>query len=300
MRVVNQKAWSILMDDEKLSLSLQLGMQKSSWESGEIMNKSHYKYLEIKYRAEKFLKMFTEHCELYLEVIPEYIKGDAHTIEYFRKCIEKRLKPAEAIFQINSSGSLSLIKKKELNKKIITQIEDWRKSTNAHNQTMLALVLEFDRWNNYRILPKEVQEPSAFKRRLKNKHKKHLNTLTHIHPLGLVKLQKLYKTNRSPFNFLPLIVENEVKVIKVKDTLKAMEEFCNLGFYVFKTEVTASEYISSVYNYQYKEDRACRDGLEFWPKYREYIKMSLNYARIQQINPQRKFLDTAMKNLHFI
>lgn len=60
MNEAQQKAWSCLMDKEQQSLFLQLSESKSSWEAGEILKLSHYKYLEIRERSEKFFRLFSD------------------------------------------------------------------------------------------------------------------------------------------------------------------------------------------------------------------------------------------------
>ena len=298
MNRIQQKAWDLLLPDEQTALSLQFGMNKSSWQSGEIMGKSHYKYLEIKYRGEKFMKMFTEYLKLYESIIPSYISGNEIVIKYLSKCIEQRAKPKEVLDELLITNPK--LKKKALNTLIINQIHDWRKSDDAHNLSVLNIVMEFDRWNNFRILPKVIQEPSAFKRRVKNSYKKHLRNLTNIHPIALGAIKKRYKTNRAPHNYLPLLCSGQMEIIKVKDTIAARRDFYSIGFYIFKTYEQADNYIKEVYRYKYLETRICRDGLEFWPKYRELIKLAVNYHEVQQITPNRRFLDIAISKLKFI
>ena len=58
---MNSKAWDILLDEEKAALSLSINHSKSTWQAGEILNKAHYKYLEIHARAKKFFVMFTQY-----------------------------------------------------------------------------------------------------------------------------------------------------------------------------------------------------------------------------------------------
>lgn len=60
MNEAQQKAWSCLIDKEQQSLFLQLSESKSSWEVGEILKLSHYKYLEIRERSEKFFRLFSD------------------------------------------------------------------------------------------------------------------------------------------------------------------------------------------------------------------------------------------------
>lgn len=47
-------AWDCLTDAEKNSLMFIQGKGLSTWEAGEILKMPHYKYLELKARAEKF------------------------------------------------------------------------------------------------------------------------------------------------------------------------------------------------------------------------------------------------------
>ena len=57
------------------------------------------------------------------------------------------------------------------NMKLLKMTEDeWDKDVRA-------LILEFDRWNNFRVLPIMLQQPSAFKRRLNKKDKIYIKYL---------------------------------------------------------------------------------------------------------------------------
>lgn len=302
MRAINENAFSMLLEDEKMALGLQIGMQKSSWESGEILGRSHYKYLEIKYRAEKFLRLFTEYLGYYRDVLPTFLEGQAYVIQYFSLCISKRMKAYHALEEINKQPKK--ITKSQLNDRIIEVIEHWQKTQdNVHHLMALHLVLEFDRWNNFRILPKEIQEPSAYKRRLKNAYKKHLKVLIHIPNISITKIISLYELKRGKKSFLywPFLNnQGTYSIIRVKTSKGSLDCFNALCLYLFRDQGTAEEYIVAGYNYLTKVDRDCKDGLDFWPIYRELIKKAENYENIQNIIPQRKYLDTALKNLQFI
>lgn len=60
MNDAQKKAWDCLNEIERQSLFLQLSENKSSWEAGEILKLSHYKYLEIRERSEKFFRLFSD------------------------------------------------------------------------------------------------------------------------------------------------------------------------------------------------------------------------------------------------
>lgn len=294
---LNKKVWGILTEDEKSSLTLQHGLDKSSWEAGEILNRSHYKYLEIKYRAGQFLKMFTEHLELYDEVIPQDIPGDKIILKFLRLCIEKRLKPMEAINKLDEDVKIN---KAIINEKLITQMAKWQKSDNAHCIIIHDLVKEYDRWNNFRILPKQIQEPSAYKRRIKNSYKKHLKIISTINALSLKKLLKLYNTSRRPYLYMPLMKEGVPCLYTVKNNKQSFKILSTIGLYLFEKKENASEYLDLVEGYVTKKKKECKDGLNFWPKYRDIIKLAKNYPEVQQITPTRRHLQLAFDKLEFL
>jgi hypothetical protein len=295
---MNKRAWALLSEDEKLALSLQLGLNKSSWESGEIMKKSHYKYLEIRYRAEHFLKMFTERLDLFDCLIPKDINGPKIVIEYLRLCLEKRCKPAQALEEVSKSQS-ARVTKSMINDHLIELLPKWENSENAYDRSTFEFVKEYDRWNNFRILPKEIQEPSAYKRRIKNTYKKHVRVIGHINPLSLEKLKKLYAIKKSQY-FLPILVEGKGEIWPVKLNEASSKLFNSIGLYIFTNKQEAQEYIESIETYISKGKKECTDGLDFWPKYRELIKKAKNYQEVQNITPSRKYLMMALSKIEFL
>lgn len=297
MQKVNPAALAILGEDEKTALYIQLGHGKSSWEAGEIMAKSHYKYLEIKYRAEKFLRMFTEHIELYDEVIPKYVSGHKDVIDYLRQCMERRSKPNDIFRDKAQDKDFS---KDYFNNKISDQIRKWGRSEDPHDQAIFNLVKEFDRYNNFRILPPDVQEPSAFKRRIKKAYMKHLKVLSTIPKISLEKILELSKTKKAPFYYLPIIMDGMVQIHKVKQNRTVTELLNQVAFYIFDSKEKADEYIIPVFHYLNKGKKDCRDGLDFWERYRENIKKAHNYNEVQQITPSRKYLEIAYKKIEFV
>lgn len=299
MATVNKLAWETLTEDEKTALTLQLGMQKSSWESGEIMTRSHYKYLEIKYRAEFFLKFFTEHIDVFGRLIPDELTGDKLIIKFIRLCIEKRHKPMQAMEILNQEEEVK-VHKSEVNERLIAQMKQWEKLDEAFGKITFDFIKEFDRWNNFRILPKSIQEPSAYKRRLKNVYKKHLKIITCIHPLSLAKLLKLYETNRNPYLYMPVIKEGVGYIHKMKVNQQSLSIINDIGLYLFKEIKDAQEYLGEIEGYVSKKKKECTDGLNFWPKYRELIRKADNYYEVQKITPTRRYLQLALQKLTYL
>lgn len=295
MKTINSTILDYLLPDEQVALGLQHTMDKSSWQAGEIMEKSHYKYLEISYRADRFLRMFKEYLELFETIIPEYLSGDEVVKKYLRLCIGKRMKPGEAIEQLGG------IKKKQLDALIIKTLKEWGNPDQPNEYHAYELVKEFDRWNNFRILPEAVREPSAFKRRIKNVYKRQVRMIGQLSPLAIEKITQVCRAyNNFPNKaYLPLVSNNKPIVLQVKNNPITINLLTELNLYTFKDKSEAQKYIESVHRYISVRFRECTDGLEFWPVYREMIKKAINYQEIQKITPTRKYLEMAMKNLEF-
>lgn len=297
----NKKAWKILNEDEQLALSLKHGHGKSTWEAGEIMGKAHYKFLEIEARARTFLKMFSEHILMYDEIIPDYIPLDDNVRRYFKYTIEKRKKVKDAVEKINDNVfSIRSVR----DKAIIDSLEKLNNSKSAINKNFVIMIMEFDRWNNFRILPKEVQEPSAYKRRNKNNDKKNINNLLSMNTYTVDKLIERYEnTSNHPDTklvYVPMfskLLNNGGKIVNVKNSDEAIKELSKVGFYIFTQEKRAQQFFDLLYNYDFDQPKNCKDGQNFWPKYRVLIRYSLNYNNIQKRIASRKFLETALRDL---
>lgn len=282
-------------------MGLQHGMQKSSWESGEIMDKSHYKYLEIKYRAEKFLKMFTEHLELYDEVVPlKLLSGDGIAAQFLKLCVEKRLKPTAAIKIINDNDEDRVYTKSGMHERVAVVLKKWERSEDVHEHMVYNMVKEFDRWNNFRILPPEIQEPSAYKRRVKSMYKKHIRVFASLPRLSLEKLKELTKHNpKKASAYMPMVIGGKYELWRIKTAPKTMDLIKELCLYVFKDKDIAEEYIQSVFHYVNLDEKHCRDGIKFWQSYRELIQKAINYDQINNIKATRRHLEMALEKLNF-
>lgn len=300
MQKINQKAYNNLDNDEKMALGLQLTMNKSSWEAGEIMDKSHYKYLEIKHRAEKFIRMFSDYYKYYDDPVPDFIDCPKYLRFYLNKCIADRLKTQQS-FELTLKEFPNTTKQ-QLNNRLTEFIIMLTKTEaeNVHHKHILNFVKDFDRWNKFRILPKEVQEPSAYKRRLKNTYKKHIKVLNRIPDISLDKICEIYKAKSKNIIYFPFMYKGKPRIEKIHNSKNTIRILSELGIYLFTDKSLATRYIVDTINYLTKKDRDCKDGLEFWPKYREYIKLSTNYSEVQNIAQPRKYLDLALDKLQFL
>lgn len=302
MTEAQNKAWQVLNAEERTALTLSLVNGKSTWESGEIMNKAHYKYLEIRQRAEKFFKLFTEFFQEYDSVIPKGSILDKHFKKYITLTIEKRLPFQEAIALI---GSDKYKKPKTREIEILREVQSLNGSKYSQDQNLYHLIKDFDRWNNFRILPASLQEPSAFKRRNKHKLRKLVNLFTSLNPLAVLKIKQIYSVKKSDmvksYLYLPLLTIHDnslTEVITISNNDINFKAVNNLILYVFKEKEDAQRFIDIIVNYLAKDYKHCKDGQIFWPEFRILTKKALNYDHIQNITPSRKYvLDNAGRDM---
>lgn len=298
----NNRAWMILTEEERLALSLFHGSDKSTWQAGEILKKAHYKYLEIKARGEKFLKMFTEHYNLYDDLFPQDIIISNGFRLYLKLVIIKRKRVNKAIQDMNNPTFWATSSRDEL---LIKEITKFKNSYKTSERNFYNLIMEFDRWNNFRILPKTIQEPSAFKRRDKNRHRKHLKILINMHPFSVKEIIRKYEfkpksSNVKHIGYITIIKEIrelEYEIVAIHSIKGILAEMSKIGIYVFMDKEIATRFIEIILKYYDKDTRHCTDGQKFWPQYRVMIKKAMNYDDIQNIIPSRKYLEYALKDI---
>lgn len=293
---INQQAWAILLEDEKTALNLQYGHDKSTWQAGEIMEKAHYKYLEIKYRAEYLLKLFTTHFQLYDAIIPLGLHIPKEIQKFVEIAITERIQVKEIYSRLNTEFGYT--NKKQRDKDIINWVTLNRDRENLILTNTIALILEFDRWNNFRILPKEIQEPSAYKRRNKNTHRKHIKAISKLTPLALDIIHKTLSC-KTPTGFYAVVLslEKEPKVFNLRKNL--IKKTTELGIYIWPNKELAKDYGNIVREYILPHKKHCKEGLLFWPAYRDLSIKATNYMEIQKLSITRKYLEMAAAKLEF-
>ena len=292
---INQDAWDILNDDEKTAISLSLGHSKSTWEAGEIMSKAHFKYLEIQKRARKFLEIFTNHLEKYGHLFPEDLFLSFAFKEYLQLTILERKNISQSVKQMEDS-SYGIANRR--NKLITEQIKKLRELNTESAQDLYSLIMEFDRWNNFRILPLEIQEPSAFKRRNKARNVKHLKNITTLPQFSDFKVIEKYSyQGKYKKIYLPLIskfLKEDYKIIPVRDKPSLVKEITEAGLFIFSDRAKAEEFARLVSGYFLNSVKNCKTGQKFWPEFRVLMAEATNYRELENIHKSRTYLDNAL------
>lgn len=292
---INTEAWDILNQDEKTAVSLSLGHGKSTWESGEIMSKAHFKYLEIQKRARKFLEIFTNHLEKYGGLFPADVYISFPFKEYLTLTVLERKNISQSVKQMEDP-SYSIASRR--NKLIINEILKLREINTESAHDLYNLIMDFDRWNNFRILPIEIQEPSAFKRRNKARNVKHLKNITTLPQFSVLKVIDKYSYKGKYRNvYLPLIsgfLEDDYKIIEVKKKAAITNEITGIGLFLFTDRAIAEEFGQLVSGYFLNSIKNCKTGQRFWPEFRVLLSKAYNYKELENIHKSRTYLDNAL------
>ena len=292
--------WEILTDDEKTAINLSAGMSKSSWEAGEIMAKAHYKYLEIQKRSEKFIKMFNHHYTKYNKLIPD-CDLDLQFCQFITLVIEKRMKVKDAVDMMKKTD---YVEPKVRNKLIIKEILLLQKSTIEEHQDLYSIIMDFDRWNNFRVLPKEIQEPSAFKRRNKVRDLKQLELSLNIPKVSISHILNRYtwESKKVKENMLYGVImdrekaDNNYHIFTFKKANKQhFDEITSMFIYIFISIEEATEFAELLKTFPKKGKRNCKHGLKFWPIFRVLSKKAYNYNQLNNITPIRKNQEEAFR-----
>jgi hypothetical protein len=295
MEKINTEAWDILNDDEKTAVSLSLGHNKSTWESGEIMSKAHFKYLEIQKRARKFLEIFTNHLEKYGGLFPQDAYISFAFKEYLILTVLERKNISTATKQMED---LSYSVASRRNKLIIKEIQKLQADKSEPASDLYNLIMDFDRWNNFRILPVEIQEPSAFKRRNKARNVKHLRNITTLPNYSVLKIiQKYTYSGKYKKVYLPVIsthLENDYKIISIRKVGGYVEEINGTGLFIFADRAIAEEFAELVSGYFLNTIKNCKTGQKFWPEFRVLMAQAYNHKELENIHKSRTYLDNAI------
>lgn len=288
IKKVHKKVFQMLNEDERASLALQQMHGKSTWQAGEIMKKSHYKYLEINQRAKRYLELFQKHYTVYGKLIPDGLKVGKEFSQYLIETIENRktVKAAAALM-----GEPIYIHKKTREGYLTKEVQQLISSSKAEAFELYRLIIEFDKYNNFRILPSDIQEPSAYKRRNKTRFKKHLTTSLSLTVYVLDRLIELFKAkkNAKKVGYVVLATPGvEAKIVPVLVNESNVESLSSISIYIFNSEQTAKDYKILVEDFLDKVRNSPREGLRFWPRYRTIIQEAYNFSQVNNIVPSRK------------
>ena len=297
MTEAQRKAWDCLKPQEQQSLFLQTSEGKSSWEAGGIMQLSHYKYIEVRERSEKFFRMFTDFFERRTAIFRPDCPCERNFQDFMEGIIEKRLPKREAR---EYTGESAQILPAVNSKNIIRNMGYLKESDDPWDIDTRKLIFEFDRWNNFRILPALLQQPSAFKRRINKKDKIYIKYLLNRIPqfvLERVKERYYYKVKPSIKKYWACLISRDLYtdgyyLLPLRTTDEVVNEMSRLYMYVFDDREDADTFGFLVSKYGDRTSGVTY-GQKFWPEYRYVTKRAINYNAVNNIEFNVRQLDMA-------
>lgn len=283
----NAKALRLLREDEQAALNLQIMSGKSTWDAGQIMGKSHYKYLEIASRAKQFVKVFTHYYNTYQNLVPDAVKITPGVRDYFIRVIEKRM----AVAQSAKSSGEPLLYDRISREQILNQFLDYlQQATSKEEQAFYNMILEFDRWNNFRIIPDKHQLRSAFKRREKTEMRQDLERhRLNDHAWWFLIKDKLKKgpaDNRLYCAFMMDPDKANIKIINCAQNEDNLALLTKFRVFAFRRESDAIQHGNLISRYLWNPAKHCKDGQLFWPLYRESIGKATNYRKVMGLGEE--------------
>lgn len=293
MKPHQEKAWDCLTKQEQDSLMLTLSQGMSTWQVSEALGISHYKYLELKARSEKFFRLFSDYFELHPSLVPSRAPIGERFVDYIEGCILKRLPKVEAIIYAgDSSWHLKEIHKKQ----ILYNMENLRQCNDKWVQDFYALIMEFDRWNNFRILPTEIQAPSAYKRRSLKKYKIYIKFLFQIPDFKIKALIKKYHKPGGSRMFVGLVstmLDDGYMIMQVSKNKNNIAELTKQKIYVFSNKSDAESFaLMASRFYHYTQD--IKSGQIYWATFQDIIEKAVNYKEINHLDFTNYALESAL------
>lgn len=297
MTDAQRRAWDCLKPQEKQSLFLQTSEGKSSWEAGGIMQLSHYKYIEVRERSEKFFRMFSDFFERRTAIFRPDCPCERNFQDFIEGVIERRLPKKEArLFTGDAAQRLPTVNSKN----IIRNMKRLKESEDPWDIDTRKLIFEFDRWNNFRILPMLLQQPSAFKRRINKKDKIYIKYLLNRIPqfvLERVKERYYYKVKPSIKKYWACLISRDLYtdgyyLLPLRTNKDVIDEMSRLYMYVFEDREDADTFGFLVSKYGDKT-MGVTYGQKFWPEYRYVTKRAINFNEVNNIEFNVRQLDMA-------
>lgn len=289
MEAFQQLAWSCLTKKEQNCLYYHISHGKSSWEMGKMMNITHYKVLELKNRAETLFRMFSDYFEKHPSLIRPGCPVPIRFRDYLYALMMRRLPKEEALYFVDDSTWFMVPVR---NKQISTGMTRLKYSEDAWDQDLYKLVVEFDRWNSFRVLPRELQKESPYTRRSNRKVKNIYHYLHKLPPSKYQALKMAYKVSASMKDVLhSVILDKETvlgyEVIRIANTEDNIKQFSKMNIFLFSTREEAVAFGGLLVDYftLYKKEESQKRRTRCWKDLDPIARKAVNYSILLR-NPE--------------
>lgn len=283
MEPYQEKAWDCLTKPEQDSLFLNISQGLSTRKVGDILHMSHYKYMELKARAEKLFKLFSDYFYKHSDLVSPKAPIGNDFRDYLYGTMTKRLSKEEALVYVGDSVWRVQEYQTSKTEKNMKRLKE---SKNIWDQDLYKLIMEFDRWNSYRILPRMLQAPSPYKRRTNKKYKIYLSFLHQIPTYKLDYIIDNYWKKSGPVNYIALVSEDRFKygyqVVPVSQDAEVTAALTGMKVYVFQDFTDAEDFGLQASNFFLIG--VTTTGMKFWGHFHELIQRAVNFREINNMD----------------
>lgn len=274
MQINQEKAWEHLTKKEQMSLSLTIVSERSKKEASIIMNLAPYKFTEIYLRARKLFVLFSQYYEENDSLLPPGTIVSDDFKAFVSLLVKNRLTPSQVLEQ---PEFLELAQNK-------VRLRKWTELMSSlgfiGRLDTIELLREFDRWNNFRILPKKYRLPAAFPRRRNRVLKNIWTNLNAISDYGWDILEQTYGTTHPPMTYMPIVRERGFTAIAIDQREGVLDYMERNKIPVFNKKEDAELLAELMFDYNHLKKRSTYSARKFWANYRTQFKKAQNYEQL--------------------
>lgn len=241
--------------------------------------------------------MFADFFEKHNSIFRPDCPCERNFQDFIEGVIEHRLKKRDAVvYTGDSTQQITKVNRKNL----IRNMKYLKESEDNWDLDSMRLIFEFDRWNNFRILPSILQQPSAFKRRLNKKDKIYIKYLLERIPTWVLEKLKerfYYKVKPSKKKWWVALISPDLYtdgyyLLPIRPEEEVLNEMNRFYIYVFDDKEDADTFGYLVTSF-YERTAKVIAGQKFWPEYRYLVQKAINYNAVNNIEFNVKRLDNA-------
>lgn len=270
-------AWDTLTPLEQSALTLVVVNGRSKQEAALIMNLAAYKFTEIYLRARKFFLLFTEYYDKFGTLIPDSLVLSNDEILFLKLIISKRKSPNDVVTSYEAFRSLVRYRNRaNLWNNILNQVQ----SAGDHGQGFLNLLIEFDKWNAYRILPKNFREPSPFSRRRVKEFKKILSSMLELAECNWDLVLENFETKKPPMVHVSFAMGGQIKTWTVKLSAHSLAYYTRNRIPAFNTQAEAEVLSRLIFDFKNLKRRSPYMAQKFWANFRVELSKAENFNEL--------------------
>lgn len=279
MENFQKKAWNCLTDKERTALQLTLSLDKTPMESAIIMNIYPYKFSEVLSRAKKFFFMFSNHFELYGDLFDGSTILTSEVKAFLEDLVKNRYTIKRAMLNPLCVSFFDVYYRKRALEKALEYLL-------KEKDYIYEFLLEFDRWNSFRVLPKSVQKPSPFKRRQNKAFKKISEQMVGLTEMSYSIIVQTFKKDLPPYIYTPILSEyeqNKYKVLSITDSKSNRAWLGKNKLPAFVLESDAKKFALFMMEYHYSRTKNSYLARKYWPGFKAFINKACNVYDLLEI-----------------